>query len=72
MEQLRQKQYSRSLYRQLGRYGVTVYEGQFQALDRSGAVEILDDGSAILLNTECYRQDTGLSEQTADLDRWIL
>lgn len=72
VEQLRQKQYSRSLYRQLGRYGVTVYEGQFQALDRSGAVEILDDGSAILLNTECYRQDTGLSEQTADLDRWIL
>lgn len=72
VEQLRQKQYRRSLYRRLGRYSVTVYEGQFQALDRAGAVELLEDGAAILLDTGYYRQDTGLSDQPADGDRWII
>lgn len=72
VEQLRAKQYTRDLYRRLGRYGVTVYEGQFQSLYRAGAVEILEDGSVVLLNTALYRQDTGLQNAAQSVEDWIL
>ena len=59
-ERLRRGERSRALFRQLGRYGVSVYENHFQALDRAGALEILEDGSAVLRGLSLYSEQTGL------------
>lgn len=63
VDSLRHGERSRSLFRKLGRYGVSVYENHFQSLDRAGALELLEDGSAVLLNTSLYSEQTGLSLQ---------
>ena len=63
VDNLRHGDHSRSLFRKLGRYGVSVYENHFQSLDRAGALELLEDGSAVLLNTSLYSEQTGLSLQ---------
>ena len=60
IERLRSGERSRSLFRKLGRYGVSVYENHFQALDRAGALELLEDGSAILADLGLYDRQTGL------------
>ena len=60
-ERLRAGERNRSLFRALGRYGVSVYENHFQALDRSGSLELLEDGSAILTDTKLYDEHMGLS-----------
>lgn len=52
---------SRSLFRKLGQYSVNVYAGHFQALDRAGALELLEDGSGMLIKPSLYDEDTGLS-----------
>ncbi len=57
LAQLRCGQTSRGLYRKLGRYSVNVYAQHFQSLP----LEILPDGSGILLDMERYSQKTGLS-----------
>lgn len=57
---LRAGERSRSLFRRLGQYGVSVYAQHFAALERAGDLEVLEDGSAILLNTALYREQTGL------------
>lgn len=55
------------LYRQSGRYAVSVYEQHFQALYRAGAlltardVPALDEDSAILADLTLYSEATGLS-----------
>lgn len=61
VEQLRAGQRSRALFRRLGRYGVSVYEGHFAGLDQAGALELLEDGSVILSDPDLYSQETGLS-----------
>ncbi len=61
IDQHRKGQYSKQLYRKLGKYGVEVYEPQFEALDRAGALELLSDGSAILLDTSVYDPRQGLA-----------
>ena len=63
VDNLRHGDHSRSLFRKLGRYGVSVYENHFQSLDSAGALELLEDGSAVLLNTSLYSEQTGLSLQ---------
>ena len=63
VDNLRRGERSRSLFRKLGRYGVSVYENHFQSLDSAGALELLEDGSAVLLNTSLYSEQTGLSLQ---------
>ena len=63
VDSLRHGERSRSLFRKLGRYGVSVYENHFQSLDSAGALELLEDGSAVLLNTNLYSEQTGLSLQ---------
>ena len=60
-ERLRAGERSKALFRQLGQYGVSVYEGHFAALDRAGDLEVLEDGGAILQNTALYSDGTGLS-----------
>ena len=44
---LRAGERSRALFRQLGQYGVSIYENHFAALDQAGDLERLEDGSAI-------------------------
>lgn len=61
VSRLRQGEHSRQLYRALGQYAVSVYDQSFQALDNSGALEPLADGSAILTDLSLYSNDTGLS-----------
>ncbi len=61
VERLRSGEHSRDLYRRLGQYGVSIYEQHFNALDQSGGLERLEDGSAILSNLELYSEHTGLS-----------
>ena len=60
VERLRQGERSRSLFRQLGQYGVSVYEQHYRALEQAGDLEMLEDGSAVLWNTSLYSQETGL------------
>ncbi len=57
---LRAGERSRDLFRKLGRYGVSVYEKHLKALDQAGALELLEDGSAILTDLSLYREATGL------------
>ena len=58
---------SKELYRQLGRYAVSVYEQHYQALYDAGAlltayeVPSVDSSSAILNNLELYDESIGLS-----------
>ena len=58
---LRAGEHSRSLYRRLGQYGVSVYERHFQALDRAGALDRLEDGSLVLNDLPLYDEAIGLS-----------
>ncbi len=51
---------SRALFRELGQYGVSVYEKQFQELLSAGRLEQLDDGSAILTDCALYDRNIGL------------
>ncbi len=60
-ERLRAGARGRDLFRQLGQYGVSVYPQHFAALDRAGALERLEDGSALLTDLSLYTQETGLS-----------
>lgn len=52
---------SRALLRQLGPYGVACYQQQFDSLNSAGALEILPNGDAILINLSCYDPRTGLT-----------
>ncbi|MDY3013971.1 MAG: CRISPR-associated helicase Cas3' [Evtepia sp.] len=61
VEQLRAGAGSRKLFRQLGQYGVSIYEKHFSALEEAGDLEILEDGSVILKNIALYSEKTGLS-----------
>lgn len=61
IDRLRSGERSRNLYRRLGQYGVSIYEQHFNALDRAGDLERLEDGSVILSNLDLYSQHTGLS-----------
>ena len=58
---LRAGEHSRSLYRRLGQYGVSVYERHLQALDRAGALDRLEDGSLVLNDLPLYDEAIGLS-----------
>lgn len=59
--QLREGKISRGLLRRLGVYSVECYNAQFNTLDRSGALELLPDGSAILIDMTKYDPKTGLA-----------
>lgn len=67
VERLRAGECSKALYRQLGRYAVSVYEPHFRALSAAGAlltareVLALDAHSAILSDMHLYSETLGLS-----------
>ena len=60
-EQLRSGHVTRTLLRKLGVYSVSCYKDQFDKLDAAGALAPLPDGSAILTDTSCYSEKTGLA-----------
>ncbi len=61
VEQLRAGQLDWKLFCSLSKYSVEVYENQFRDLEQAGALDVLDDGSAILLDTTLYDPQTGLA-----------
>lgn len=67
LQRLRAGECSKALYRSLGRYGVSVYEGHFRALYAAGALETarelsqLDEMSAVLTDITLYSDTTGLT-----------
>jgi len=52
---------SASLARRAQRFTVQLYTNDFAPLVQSGSVEILDENYPVLVNTDLYRKDTGLS-----------
>ena len=58
---LRSGECSRNLFRKLGQYSVNVYQNHFEELDRAGALELLEDGSAVLTDLSLYDTATGLT-----------
>ena len=58
---LRAGERSRALFRQLGQYGVSIYENHFAALDQAGDLERLEDGSATRATLALYSEQPGLS-----------
>ena len=52
---------TRTLLRKLGVYSVSCYPQQFERLRAAGALAPLPDGSAILTDTSCYSEKTGLA-----------
>lgn len=61
VKRLQSGERNRNLFRQLGLYGVSVYERHFAALEEAGDLELLDCGGAILRNLSLYSEETGLS-----------
>ena len=58
---LRDGERTRELFRKLGQYGVNVYEAHFRTFSESGALEILEDDSAILTDLGRYVLNMGLT-----------
>ena len=58
----------RKIYREAGRFSVSVYEQHYQALLSAGDITPLDGESGILTNPALYSEQTGLSMQ-ADAGR---
>jgi len=72
VEQLKEGECSKGLYRKLGRYAVSVYDRHFEALHAAGAlltardipardIPALDESSAILSDLTLYDKRTGLT-----------
>lgn len=66
VERLRSGERSRALFRGLGQYGVSIYPKHFEALELAGDLEILEDGSAVLINLKLYDSARGLSLMADD------
>ena len=60
-DRLRAGERSRALFRQLGQYGVSLYDQHYQALRSAGDLEELEDGTAVMANLSLYSRETGLS-----------
>ena len=61
VKRLRDGERTSALFRQLGQYGVSIYEDHLMALYASGDVLRLDGDIYVLDHTELYSQDMGLS-----------
>lgn len=61
VQRLRSGERSRALFRVLGLYGVSVYPEHFDALNQTGDLEVLEDGSAVLANLSLYDSTVGLA-----------
>ena len=61
VQRVREGERSRDLYRRLSLYGVSVYERHFNALTDKGALEPIEESSAILADMSMYTSKMGLS-----------
>lgn len=61
VERLRDGEHSKTLFRALGQYGVSVYPKHFDALYQSGAIALLENEAAVLTDLSLYTEQTGLS-----------
>lgn len=61
LDRLRAGERTRALFRALGQYSVSIYPDHFASLDRTGGLELLEDGSGILTDPTLYSKDTGLT-----------
>lgn len=69
---LQEGQYGRALLRKLGMYAVGVYPDHFAALCRAGALDVQQDGSAVLTDPRLYDPDTGLAMDVETGQGWFL
>lgn len=67
IDNLRNKKYSRSLFRNLEQYGVNLFEYEFQKLDKASAVESIDNDFFVLSDNKYYNSKTGIEIPDADL-----
>ena len=58
---LRDGERSQALFRQLGKYSVSIYEAQFRSLNEAGAMELLENGAAVLTDVKLYDPQMGLA-----------
>lgn len=72
IEALRLGYSTRTLYRKLGQYGVTVYPDHLAALHAAGAVESPDTESWILTDSALYSHETGLSLDVETGKAWMI
>ena len=63
---------SRSLYRKLGPYGVTVYPNHLEALRAAGAMTATDSGDWVLTDPTLYDRSTGLSLDVETGKGWMI
>ena len=61
MERLCAGEGGQKLFRQLGQYGVSVYEKHFASMEAAGELEVLESGAAVLRDPSLYSDKTGLS-----------
>lgn len=61
IEEIKNGYASRSTYRKAGRYAINIFEKHFTDLLKSGDIEELSPGSAVLVNAKQYDDKTGLS-----------
>ena len=59
-ENLRAGERSRTLLRRAAQSSVSVYDGDFEALNAAGKLCVLDEQLAVLLDMRCYDPDKGL------------
>ncbi len=67
IDNLRNKKYSRSLFRNLEQYGVNLFEYEFQKLDNASAIETVDNDFFVLSDNKYYNPKTGIEIPDADL-----
>lgn len=72
VESLRRGQVSRSLFRALGNYSVSIYPDHFQRLMEAGALETLDSGDSILWDLNQYNRHTGLALDPGTGYGWMI
>lgn len=61
IERVRENRYSRRDIREIGKYGVAVYENHYKKLYEAGAIEVRDNDIYILEDISLYDDKTGLS-----------
>ena len=60
LSRLRAGECSRNLYRQLGHYGVSIYQNHWRDLNQAGVLKPLGDGAYVLTDLQLYNDSTGL------------
>lgn len=60
ISELRNKKYTKKLFRELEQYAVNLYLWEFEKLDGASAIEIVDDEFFILADNKYYSEKTGI------------